>query len=86
MTGSRRAGTVGQRRSNSRGASPPQQAMRLVLLYPEPEKGGRGKHRQNGSETLQFSKQRLSQARAVLAYSRQLALTVRAGAGHEAKR
>jgi hypothetical protein len=58
-----------------------QRAMRLALLYPEPEKGGRGKKRAagNGTETLQFSKQRLSQARAVLAYSRPLALAVRDG-------
>jgi hypothetical protein len=43
--------------------------MALAMIYPEPEKGGRGKQRQNGTETLQFSKQRLSQARAVLRYS-----------------
>jgi ParB-like chromosome segregation protein Spo0J len=48
-----------------------QQAMAVALLYPEPEKGGRGKLR-NGSETGQFSKQRLSVARSVLAFSRPL--------------
>jgi hypothetical protein len=50
--------------------------MRLALLYPEPEKGGRGKTvlKRDG-----FSKQRLSDARALYRYSRELALAVRDG-------
>jgi hypothetical protein len=47
------------------------------MLYPEPEKGGRGKKAQNSKETLGFSMMRLSQARAVLAYSPELAAAVR---------
>jgi hypothetical protein len=47
--------------------------MALAMIYTEPEKGGRGKVRQNGTENLRFSKQRLSQARAVLRYSPELA-------------
>jgi len=57
------------RRNLSKG----QQAIALAMIYPEPEKGGRGKNRK---ETLQFSKMRLSQARAVLAHSRALAEAV----------
>jgi hypothetical protein len=49
-----------------------QQAMRLALLYPEPEKGGRG-HKTKALETSGFSRQRLGQARAVVAFSRELA-------------
>jgi hypothetical protein len=64
----------GQRRNVSKG----QQAIAMALLYPEPEKGGRGKKR-NGSETEQFSKVRLSQARAIVAHSPQLAHAVREG-------
>ena len=47
-----------------------------ALLFPEPEKGGRGKtvRKPDG-----FSKQRLGDARTVLAYSRELALNVRDG-------
>jgi hypothetical protein len=63
-------------KTEHRNISKGQKAMRLALLHPEPEKGGRG---QNRKETLQFSKMRLSQARAVLAYSRELALAVRDG-------
>jgi len=47
---------------------------RHAMLYPEPGKGGRGK--KNGSDTEQFSKVRLSYARAVL---RHLAEAVRDG-------
>jgi hypothetical protein len=36
--------------------------MALAMIYPDPEKGGRG---QNRKETLPFSKMRLSQARLV---------------------
>lgn len=47
-----------------------------LFLYPEPEKGGRGKTvlKRDG-----FSKQRLSDARALYRYSRELALAVRDG-------
>ena len=55
-----------------------QQAMAYAMLYPEPEKGGRGKKR-NSSETEGFSAARLSQARSVLAFSRELADSVRDG-------
>jgi hypothetical protein len=44
-----------------------QRAILVALLHPEPEKGGRG---QNRKETLQFSKMRLSQARAIVAMLR----------------
>jgi ParB/Sulfiredoxin domain len=62
------------RRSVTKG----QQAMRHALLYPEPEKGGRG-HKKKGGETPGFSAKRLYDARTVLAYSRELALKVRDG-------
>jgi ParB/Sulfiredoxin domain len=64
-------------RSERRDISKGQRAMGHALLYPEPEKGGRGKKSANSKETLGFSAMRLSQARAVLAYSRELALKVR---------
>jgi hypothetical protein len=60
--------------------------MRLALLYPEPNLGGARK-RGSGSETKTEMKRggisdaRLSQAPAVLAYSRELALAVRDGNG-----
>jgi hypothetical protein len=66
------------------GVNKGQKAMRLALLYPEPEKGGARK-RGSVSETKTaldkggISAARLSQARAVLAYSRELALPVRDG-------
>ena len=51
-----------------------QQAMALALMYPEPDKGGRGK--KNSLLNGGFSQQRLSQARLVLHYSRPLAQSV----------
>jgi len=39
--------------------------MAVAMLYPEPGKGGRGK--KNGPEPDSFQKQRLSEARTVLA-------------------
>jgi hypothetical protein len=45
---------------------------------PEPEKGGRG-NKGKASETGGFSRQRLGDARAVLAFSPELALEVRDG-------
>jgi hypothetical protein len=50
-----------------------QQAMAMAFAYPEPDKGGRGKNR---TETLQFSKMRLSQARQILHHSKALAAPV----------
>ena len=44
--------------------------MALAMVYPDPEKGGRG---QNSNLKLQFSRQRLSLARTVLHYSKKLA-------------
>lgn len=52
--------------------------MALAMLYPEPEKGGRGK-RGKASETDGFSATRLRNARAVLRHSRVLAISVRDG-------
>jgi hypothetical protein len=53
--------------------------MRLALLYPEPEKGGRGK-KGKASEfsdglgiSRQHAKDLINEARAVLRYSRELA-------------
>jgi hypothetical protein len=66
-------------KSEHRNLTKGQQAMRLAFLYPEPEKGGRGK-KGKAPETGGFSRQRLGAARAVLAYSRELALAVRDGA------
>jgi hypothetical protein len=53
--------------------------MRLALLFPEAEKGGRGKKSAAGKalETSGFSRQRLDQARAVPRHSRELAEAVR---------
>lgn len=47
--------------------------MRLALLYPEPEKGGRGNKKKSG-ETPGFSQSRLKAARTVYAFSHELAL------------
>ena len=53
--------------------------MRLALLHPEPEKGGRGKKKTVEETSTLFSAKRLQQARAVLRHSRDLALAVRDG-------
>jgi hypothetical protein len=42
--------------------------MVVALLYPEPEKGGRG-HKKKVGETPEFSRRRVYDARAVLAYA-----------------
>jgi len=55
------------------------QAIALAMIYPDPEKGGRGKKAKNFSETEGFSAARLSQARSVLRNSRPLVLAVLAG-------
>jgi hypothetical protein len=54
-----------------------QQAMAYAMIYPEPSKGGRGKT--NPSESKGFSFARLSQARNILRFSRELAEDVLAG-------
>jgi len=53
-----------------------QQAMAHAMIYPEPEKGGRGKKSKNSTETLGFSAMRLSQARTVLSHSRDVAMEI----------
>jgi ParB-like nuclease domain len=65
-------------RSERRDITKGQRAMGHALLYPDPERGGRGK-KGKVTETVGFSSQRLSYARTVLAYSRDLALAVRDG-------
>jgi hypothetical protein len=62
----------GERRNITKG----QRAMGHALNFPEPEKGGRGKTVRKPDS---FSKQRLSEARTVLGYSRELAIAVRDG-------
>jgi hypothetical protein len=64
--------TRGQRRNVSKG----QQAIAFALLWPEPEKGGRGK-KGKASETDGFSATRYKQARAIVAHSREMAFAVR---------
>jgi hypothetical protein len=66
-----------QRRNLSKG----QQAMALAKIYPEAEKGGRGKNvaSRKAAETSGFSARRLAQARSVLAYSPALAAEVLKG-------
>jgi hypothetical protein len=56
-----------------------QLAMGYAFLYPDPEKGGRGKKKKNSSETEGFSDTRLSYARTVLSFSEELAQSVFAG-------
>jgi hypothetical protein len=51
--------------------------MLIAMLYPDPEKGGRGK---NSKLNLEFSGMRLSQARTVLRYAPDLLDPVRSGA------
>jgi ParB-like chromosome segregation protein Spo0J len=53
-----------------------QKAMAVAILYPEPEVGGRG-HKSKALETGGFSRQRLGEARAVLAHSQALAEDVK---------
>ena len=64
-------------RNESRGRVKGQQAMAHAMIYPEPEKGGRGK--KTTIETSGFSRQRLQQASAVLRHSQKLAEAVVAG-------
>lgn len=62
---------------NRRNLTKGQRAMALARLYPEPEKGGRGKT--NSLLSKEFSGARISQARTVLAWSPQVAAAVLAG-------
>jgi ParB-like chromosome segregation protein Spo0J len=68
-------------RSERRDLTKGQRAIGLAFLYPEPEKGGRGKKSKaiNSAETAGFSSRRLNEARTVLRHSRELALAVRDG-------
>lgn len=65
-------------RSERRDLSKGERAMGMALLYPEPEKGGRG-NKVKALETSGFSRQRLGQARQVLRFSPEMALAVRDG-------
>ena len=51
--------------------------MAHAMIWPEPEKGGRGKKSENYKPSLGFSAMLLSQARSVQDYSKELALKVR---------
>jgi hypothetical protein len=55
-----------------------QRAMLTAILFPEPEKGGRGKKSQalKSAESAGFSSRRMNEARSVLRYSRDLADSV----------
>ena len=56
-------------------------AIALAMLYPEPEKGGRGKKdaARNPQENWEFTGERLRQARTILHHSQGLAEDVLAG-------
>jgi len=56
-----------------------QRAMAVAMIYPEPEKGGRGKKGANLKLNLGFSTMLLSQARTVLANGRAIAESVLKG-------
>ena len=66
-------------RSERRDISKGQRAMGYALLFPDAKQGGSRKKGASSETELGFSKVRLSEARAVLAYSRDLALAVRDG-------
>ncbi len=57
-----------------------QRAMAVALIYPEPEKGGRGKKSGNSKENLGFSTMLLSNARTVLQYAKDHVRDVMSGA------
>jgi ParB-like nuclease domain len=63
---------------NRRNLTKGQQAMALAMIYPEPEKGGRGKKSEalNSAVSAGFSTRRLNAARSVLHHSRELAESV----------
>jgi hypothetical protein len=66
---------------NRRNLTKGQQAMALAMIYPDPEKGGRGKNieTRKAVETSGFSSARLKQARAVRRHSLDLAAAVLKG-------
>jgi hypothetical protein len=64
----------GLRRNISKG----QQAIAMAMLYPEPDKRGRG-NKGKSTETGDFSQQRLREARAVVRHSVEFAAAVRDG-------
>jgi hypothetical protein len=76
--------TVGDKGAKDKGdkgerhLSKGQQAMLLAMLYPEPEKGGKGKNvaARKAAESAGFGATRLRQARSVLRHSRPLAESV----------
>jgi hypothetical protein len=65
-------------RSERRDISAGQRAMGMAFLYPEPEKGGRGK-KGKAAESAGFSQRRLQEARQVLHFSQEIACDVRDG-------
>ncbi len=62
-----------------RNLTPGQRAMAVAMLRPEPEKRGRGNKRTINGEFSEISQQRLSDARAVLKHSHELAEAVMHG-------
>jgi hypothetical protein len=64
---------------NRRHLTKGQQAMALAMIYPVPEKGGRGKKKTMDETSTLFSPKRLQLARTVLAHSPDLAQAVLAG-------
>jgi hypothetical protein len=67
----------GQRRNVTKG----QQAIALAIRYSKAKRGGARQKGASPETGLGFSKQRLSDARLILAHSRELALAVRDGTG-----
>jgi hypothetical protein len=68
-------------RSERRDLTKGEKAMALAMLYPEPEKGGRGKHGavKEAKKVGRLSDERLRQARLILRHSPPLAIAVRDG-------
>ncbi len=56
-----------------------QRAMGYAMRHPEPETGGRGNKRSAGGQFSGVPKQRVSEARAILAYSREISEAVVCG-------
>jgi hypothetical protein len=65
-------------RSERRDLSKGEKAMALAMLYPEPDKRGRG-NKGKAEETSDFTQKRLAQARQVLRHSQPFAIAVRDG-------
>jgi hypothetical protein len=64
---------------NRRHMTAAQRAMATAMIYPHPEKRGRGNKSEKDLGAKSFSSARLSQARAVLAHSPPIATAVLAG-------